>query len=128
MEETTLNSLADLFLALSDRTRLKLMRLMAAGEVSVGYLAEQLGDSQPKISRHLAYLRQMDLVSTRRDGKWIYYAVAMPADETAAEVLRYTFGISPVELSSDILNEPENIYAETYTTPPEREELEIFLL
>ena len=53
MQENTLNELGNLFLALSDKTRLRLLSLMANGEVSVGYLADQLGESQPKISRHL---------------------------------------------------------------------------
>src|SRR6476661_9973513 len=92
MQENTLNELGNLFLALSDKTRLRLLSLMANGEVSVGYLADQLGESQPKISRHLAYLRGAGLVSTRRDGKWIYYGVQAPADETAAAVLRAAFG------------------------------------
>jgi DNA-binding transcriptional ArsR family regulator len=73
MNESTLVELEKLFLALSDKTRMQLLALMAESEVSVGYLADTLKQSQPKISRHLAYLRNMGLVSTRRDGKWIYY-------------------------------------------------------
>jgi ArsR family transcriptional regulator, arsenate/arsenite/antimonite-responsive transcriptional repressor len=75
MHEPTLIELEKLFLALSDRTRMQLLALMANGEVSVGYLADSLNLSQPKISRHLAYMRNMGLVSTRRDGKWIYYQI-----------------------------------------------------
>ncbi|MFT3746034.1 MAG: metalloregulator ArsR/SmtB family transcription factor [Pyrinomonadaceae bacterium] len=75
MDNQTIAALESLYLALADKTRLKLLSLMANGEVSVGYLADELGESQPKISRHLAYLRNAGLVSTRRDGKWVYYAV-----------------------------------------------------
>lgn len=82
MQETALSALENLFLALSDKTRMRLLGLMASGEVSVGFLAEELGESQPKISRHLAYLRNAGLVSTRRDGKWIYYGLE-PQDEPA---------------------------------------------
>ena len=82
MDESRCAALETMFLALSDKTRLRLLTLMAGGEVSVGYLAEQLSDSQPKISRHLAYLRGAGLVSTRRDGKWIYY------NETSGESRR----------------------------------------
>ena len=56
------------FAALADRTRLRLLNLMADGEVCVCFLAETLGTNDPKISRHLAYLRRADLVRSRRDG------------------------------------------------------------
>src|SRR5262245_4585701 len=87
MSEQMLTALGHLFLALSDKTRLRLLSLMAEGEVSVGFLAESLGESQPKISRHLAYLRGAGVVSTRRDGKWIYYAVAEQLEPAAEEML-----------------------------------------
>ena len=90
MKNTTITSLANLFLALSDKTRLRLLGLMSSGEVSVGFLADALGESQPKISRHLAYLRNSGLVQTRRDGKWIYYAIELPADDPTRHVLLET--------------------------------------
>lgn len=80
--------LENLFLGLGDKTRLRLLALMASGPVSVGYLVEKTGDSQPKVSRHLAYLRNAGLVDTRRDGKWIYYAVAAQDDPQCDAVLR----------------------------------------
>ena len=80
MQESTLIELEKLFLALADKTRLRLLALMADGEVPVGFLADKLGESQPKISRHLAYLRSAGLVSTRRDGKWIYYGIEDQVD------------------------------------------------
>jgi len=60
---------------------------MRDGEVSVGYLSEELYQSQPKISRHLAYLRSAGLVETRRDGKWIYYHIAEPVNRFASDSL-----------------------------------------
>ena len=90
MYESALGELEKLFLALSDKTRMRLLALMADGEVSVGYLADSLNQSQPKISRHLAYLRNMGLVSTRRDGKWIYYEIAAEMADGTAHVLRET--------------------------------------
>ena len=83
-----LNALENLFLGLADKTRLRLLALMAEGPVSVGYLVAETAESQPKISRHLAYLRNAGLVDTTRDGKWIYYGVASLADETADAVFR----------------------------------------
>ncbi len=90
MQDSTLTRLENLFLALSDKTRLRLLALMVDGEVPVGDLVESLGDSQPKISRHLAYLRSAGLVSTRRDGKWIYYGIEAQTDAAVARVLDAT--------------------------------------
>ena len=87
MSERSLSELEEFFLALSDGTRLQLLGLMRNGEVSVGYLSDQLKQSQPKISRHLAYLRLAGLVETRRDGKWIYYHISRPANRFASRSL-----------------------------------------
>lgn len=87
MQEPEFAALESLFLALSDKTRLRLLALMANGEVSVGFLADKLGESQPKISRHLAYLRGAGLVSTRRDGKWIYYGIETQSNSRAERIL-----------------------------------------
>ena len=75
-----------LFRALADRTRLRLLNLLAAGEVCVCFFVEVLGESQPKISRHLAYLRRAGVVAARRDGKWMHYRIAEPPDAHAARV------------------------------------------
>lgn len=76
-----------LFMALADRTRLRLLNLMRGGEVCVCYLVEVLGESQPKISRHLAFLRRAGLVSARREGKWMHYRMVEPDDRGAAGVM-----------------------------------------
>ena len=75
-----------LFKALAERTRLRLLNLMSAGEVCVCFFVEVLGASQPKISRHLAYLRRAGVVAARREGKWMHYRVEAPADPHAARV------------------------------------------
>ena len=61
------------FAALSDPTRLRLLNLMKGREICVCYLQEVLKTNQPKISRHLAYLKKAGLVEARRDGKWSHY-------------------------------------------------------
>jgi ArsR family transcriptional regulator len=66
MSDGSLANLEEFFLALSDGTRLRLLSLMQNGEVSVGYLSEKLDQSQPKISRHLAYLRSAGLGNAAR--------------------------------------------------------------
>ncbi len=71
-----------LFKALADRTRLRLLNLMGEDEVCVCYFVEVLGTNQPKISRHLAYLRRAGVVTARRDGKWMHYRVVAPRTRT----------------------------------------------
>ncbi len=139
-----LASLERLFLALSDKTRLRLLGLMANGEVSVGFLSEQTGESQPKVSRHLAYLRNAGIVATRRDGKWIYYSISPPDDPPSANVLASLLA----NLSGDAFDHAPKVrpYPEVIassSTEPEadrdpeepaevefedREEMEVFLL
>lgn len=79
--------LVRLFAALADRTRLRLLNLMNGREVCVCYFVEVLGESQPKISRHLAYLRRAGVVRARRDGKWMHYRIERPKDRIAASIL-----------------------------------------
>jgi len=79
--------LVTLFTALGDRTRLRLLNLLRRGELCVCYFVELLDETQPKISRHLAYLRRAGVVSARRDGKWIHYSIARPADTQVAAIL-----------------------------------------
>jgi ArsR family transcriptional regulator len=71
-----MRDLALFFAALSDETRLRLLNLMKNREVCVCYLQEVLKTNQPKISRHLAYLKRAGLVQGRRDGKWTHYRLA----------------------------------------------------
>ncbi len=79
--------LALLFAALADRTRLRLLNLMNGKEVCVCYFVEILGQSQPKVSRHLAYLRRAGIVAARREGKWMHYRIVAPKHAGAAQIL-----------------------------------------
>lgn len=88
-----MKQLEPVFLALSDATRLRIINLLGNGEVAVSDLVEVLNESQPKISRHLAYLRSAGLVSVRRDGKWIYYRLeelTEPVDGIVGELLDWS--------------------------------------
>lgn len=78
------------FQALGDNTRLRLLNLMGDQEMCVCYFVEILEQSQPKISRHLAYLRRAGIVEARRDGKWMHYRIVMPPNIGASQVLRQT--------------------------------------
>jgi ArsR family transcriptional regulator len=86
-------NLALLFAALADRTRLRLLNLMNGKEVCVCYFVEILGQSQPKISRHLAYLRRAGIVAARREGKWMHYKIVVPKHAGAARILSETLSV-----------------------------------
>ncbi|HVG17779.1 MAG TPA: metalloregulator ArsR/SmtB family transcription factor [Blastocatellia bacterium] len=75
-----------LFRALADRTRLRLLNLMAEHEVCVCFFVEILKTNQPKISRHLAYLRRAGVVRARREGKWMHYRIVDPPNPHAARI------------------------------------------
>jgi ArsR family transcriptional regulator, arsenate/arsenite/antimonite-responsive transcriptional repressor len=81
-------SLEELFKALADRTRLRLINLMGDDEVCVCFFVEVLKLNQPKISRHLAYLRRAGVVAARREGKWMHYRIVEPPDPRAASIFR----------------------------------------
>ena len=158
MQESTFSELETLFLALGDKTRLKLLALLANGPVAVGLLAERLDESQPKVSRHLAYLRNAGVVTTRRDGKWIYYAIDYPADAAMRRILdtvvqsiavmrvdgKDVYFTDNVTFSEELAGMENNIYEEAYVSegldyleddvdefadgPAGREEIDVFLL
>ena len=81
-------SIALLFKALADQTRLRLINLIGDEEICVCFFVEVLKTNQPKISRHLAYLKRAGVVATRREGKWIHYRLVGPADPHAARIFR----------------------------------------
>lgn len=76
---TTLDTTPDLFRAFADPTRLRILNLLIEGEVCVCDLCDVLDEIQPKVSRHLAYLRRAGLVEVRRDGKWMHYRITKHA-------------------------------------------------
>jgi ArsR family transcriptional regulator, arsenate/arsenite/antimonite-responsive transcriptional repressor len=75
-----LSQLETLFKALADSTRLRILGLLLTGEVCVCHIHDSLRITQPKASRHLAYLRRAGLVDTRRQGLWIYYRLSDSSD------------------------------------------------
>lgn len=90
------------FRALSDRTRLRILHLLRAGELCVCDLVAVIGAPQPKISRHLAYLRNAGLVLARKQGLWSYYGLAAPRDRLhrkLLECLACCEGLAPEQAS-----------------------------
>jgi ArsR family transcriptional regulator len=67
-----------MFRAFSDRNRLRILHLLQQGEMCVGDIVSALQVPQPRISRHLAYLRRAGLVKVRRSGLWAFYSLPEP--------------------------------------------------
>src|SRR4051812_49998126 len=92
---TKLASVENLFKALADATRLRILALLIGGEVCVCEIHDTLRLPQPTVSRHLAYLRRSGLVATRRDGLWIRYRLAQLDDtvlRTLADLVTHALG------------------------------------
>ena len=79
--------LVDVYRALADETRLRILALLRDGEVCVCHIHGGLRLPQPTISRHLAYLRRTGLVEARRQGVWMYYRLAAPQSPVVRQVL-----------------------------------------
>lgn len=125
-DESVVNDLANVFLALSDKTRLRLVALMSGGETSVNLLAASVNESQPKVSRHLAYLRAMNVVTTRRDGKHIYYSIDKSSATASGKILAATaIALNGVPAEENVERIPE---IEHGREKPRTDELPIFLL
>jgi len=87
-----------IFRAFSDATRLRILSLLKEGEHCVGDLVMVLGLPQPKVSRHLAYLRKAGLVEVRGHGLWNFYRLAPPTSpfhKKLIECLSACFGDVP---------------------------------
>jgi len=78
----------DLFRAFADITRVRILNLLAQRAHCVCEFQSILRVPQPKISRHLAYLRRTGLVKTRREGKWIYYTLTLGTNAVHTSLLR----------------------------------------
>lgn len=136
-----------LYMALADKTRLRILNLLRGGEVCVCFLVDILGESQPKISRHLASLRSAGIVEARRDGKWIHYRIAAPesihavaavnaalnwlnsSEEMQAEYNKLAEVFAAKESFLNLHHTPKpNISVLTHARNRAREEIETFLL
>ena len=77
-----------IFRAFSDRTRLRILCLLTAGEMCVGDLVKVLQVPQPTASRHLRYLRRAGLVETRKNGLWVHYRLARARNAFHRDLLK----------------------------------------
>ena len=99
-----------LFKALADETRLRILNLVAHRELCVCQIVEALGLGQSKVSRHLAHLRNAGLVNDRREGLWMYYSLADPKDgihERVVELLKRS--VCELPMAADDLQALEGV-------------------
>jgi ArsR family transcriptional regulator len=82
-----LDALTDVYAALADSTRLRILALLREGEVCVCHIHGALNSPQPTVSRHLAYLRKAGLVDARRDGVWMHYRLRTSASPVIGAVI-----------------------------------------
>jgi len=92
LKEQTSTHLADLFSALSDSTRLRIISVLLDGEMNVGDIAAQLEMTESAVSHQLRGLRQMKLVRGRKNGRQVYYTLD---DDHVAKL--YRLGLDHVE-------------------------------
>ena len=102
-----------LFRMLADSTRLRtLMLLQAHGELCVCELTHSLDLSQPKISRHLAHLRESALLLAQRNGQWMYYRINPELPDWAQAILQQTLagtsGVQPYQRDQQSLKTMSN--------------------
>ncbi len=95
-DAVALDRAAELFHALSDRTRLAIIQMLRSGERCVCELQDELDAAQSRLSFHLKVLRDAGLVADRREGRWAYYRIV---PEALAEVHDATVGLKPSQTS-----------------------------
>lgn len=86
-EDHGVRPLTKLFRALGDETRVRIVALLAHGELCVCHIERALELGQPNVSRHLGILRMAGIVDARRDGTWVYYKLAEQAHGAVQDVL-----------------------------------------
>jgi ArsR family transcriptional regulator, arsenate/arsenite/antimonite-responsive transcriptional repressor len=75
-----MEQLLQAYKALSEEMRLRMLMLLLHGELCVCDIMEILGEPQPKVSRHLAYLKHSGLLKSKRVGTWMHYSLKEPLD------------------------------------------------
>jgi DNA-binding transcriptional ArsR family regulator len=75
LDDHTASDIAELFRALSDTSRIKLLATLIGGETNVGALAEAAGISESAVSHHMRHLRQLRMVRARKDGRQVFYTL-----------------------------------------------------
>jgi ArsR family transcriptional regulator len=90
-----------LFHALSDETRLRVLRRLASGERCVCELTDALDAAQSRLSFHLKVLKNAGLVTDRREGRWMYYTLERQTLAEAAELMKQLASAHPAERADE---------------------------
>jgi ArsR family transcriptional regulator len=88
LRRTSPSKVAELFHALSDETRVEVLRMLRSGELCVCELQAELGAAQSRLSFHLKVLKDAGLVTDRRQGRWAYYTINDDAMQAAHDLVR----------------------------------------
>ena len=107
MQETLRRFKADIFQAQAHPTRIAILELLAEGELSAGTLIDKLQMEQANVSQHLAVLRAKHLVSTRKYGNQVFYAVRDPLINEVLALMR-TYFHAHLKESLGLLDEIES--------------------
>lgn len=86
MDELIAAQVAELFSALSDTSRIRIIAALTGGEMNVSALADRVGISESAVSHHMRHLRQMRLVRGRKDGRYVFYSLD---DDHIAQLFRF---------------------------------------
>ncbi len=92
LDELTAAKVAELFSALSDTSRIRIIAALTHGEMNVTALAERVSISESAVSHHMRHLRQMRLVRGRKDGRYVFYSLD---DDHIAKL--FHFGLEHVQ-------------------------------
>ena len=108
LRKFSMKEIAHILKALSDETRLRIVKLLQARELCVCELIQVLDMSQPRISRHLSILKNAGLVNDRREGKWVHYSLTNGNGNNLNQIILKTMAV----IGNDALtvqNDQENL-------------------
>lgn len=128
-----INEIERMLLGLAEQTRLRILHILKDGEASVSTITGRLGLAQPKVSRHLAYLKDSGIATARRDGKQIYYRLAdhLRSSSIVMAVVRELDGVEVPAVPAEGMRGYERAVDNTYARPHmkrEPDEMETYLL
>ena len=98
-----LDAVLNVFRAIGEETRLRIMAILLRGEVTVTELTQILGQSQPRVSRHLKILSDAGLVERHREGSWMFYRATIGDQEDVGAVAPIVAALENLSKSSDRL-------------------------
>lgn len=106
VKQTTFAKQAELLKILSHPKRIEILSLMRSQPLTVGQIAKMSGLRQPTVSQHLMQLRQLGIVSAKKQGKEMYYVVADHAYIKILDTARAVLGLSAPSLSKPVVVDP----------------------